>query len=97
MKLILYLYLTLFRSSVQDCEKAVRLTPDHMKIVLYLYLTLFRSSLQDCERAVRLTPDHMKAIIRGAQCCIQLKHYQLCQVGDATFFEIVVISCSITI
>jgi len=39
----------------------------------------FRSSLQDCERAVRLTPDHMKAIIRGAQCCLQLKHYQLCQ------------------
>ncbi|XP_014661985.1 PREDICTED: tetratricopeptide repeat protein 4-like [Priapulus caudatus] len=34
-----------------------------------------RSSLKDSIIARKLKPDHMKAIVRGAQCCVELKLY----------------------
>ncbi len=44
-----------------------------------------RSALIDCRLALSKTPGHRKALVKGAQCCLQLKRYQecvdLCDVG----------------
>ena len=38
-----------------------------------------RSSLLDCQAAIKILPGHMKAIVRGAQCQFQLKHFAACK------------------
>jgi len=38
-----------------------------------------RSSLLDCQAAIKILPSHMKAIVRGAQCHSQLKHFSACK------------------
>lgn len=39
------------------------------------YLGNMRSALKDAAAARKLKPDHLKALIRGAQCCIELRNF----------------------
>ncbi|XP_052685420.1 tetratricopeptide repeat protein 4-like [Crassostrea angulata] len=39
------------------------------------YKQNYRSALQDAIIARKFKPDHMKAIVRGAQCCMEMKKY----------------------
>uniref|UniRef100_A0A8C6U9L1 Tetratricopeptide repeat domain 4 n=1 Tax=Neogobius melanostomus TaxID=47308 RepID=A0A8C6U9L1_9GOBI len=39
------------------------------------YLGNMRSALKDAMAAKKLKPDHLKALIRGAQCCIELRYF----------------------
>ncbi|CAL9696420.1 unnamed protein product [Knipowitschia caucasica] len=41
----------------------------------HFYLGNMRSALKDATAAKKLKPDHLKAIIRGAQCCMELRHF----------------------
>ncbi|KAK7880752.1 hypothetical protein WMY93_032613 [Mugilogobius chulae] len=41
----------------------------------HFYLGNMRSALKDATIAKKLKPDHLKALIRGAQCCIELKNF----------------------
>ncbi|XP_047443872.1 tetratricopeptide repeat protein 4 [Mugil cephalus] len=41
----------------------------------HFYLGNMRSALNDAAAAKKLKPDHLKALIRGAQCCIQLRNF----------------------
>lgn len=41
----------------------------------HFYLGNMRSSLKDSMAAKKLKPDHLKALIRGAQCCIELRYF----------------------
>ncbi|XP_005733162.1 tetratricopeptide repeat protein 4 [Pundamilia nyererei] len=51
----------------------------------HFYLGNMRSALNDAAAAKKLKPDHLKALIRGAQCCIELRHFseaiQWCEDG----------------
>ncbi|KAG7487735.1 hypothetical protein MATL_G00026680 [Megalops atlanticus] len=44
----------------------------------HFHLGNMRSALNDAVAAKKLKPDHLKALIRGAQCCMELRNY-----GDA--------------
>jgi len=39
------------------------------------HLRNYRSSFTDCIYARKFKPDHMKAVIRGAQCCFEMKKF----------------------
>ncbi|KAE8293956.1 Tetratricopeptide repeat protein 4 [Larimichthys crocea] len=39
----------------------------------HFYLGNMRSALNDAAAAKKINPDHLKALIRGAQCCIELR------------------------
>uniref|UniRef100_A0A672ID74 Tetratricopeptide repeat protein 4-like n=1 Tax=Salarias fasciatus TaxID=181472 RepID=A0A672ID74_SALFA len=41
----------------------------------HYYLGNMRSALTDAAAAKKIKPDHLKALIRGAQCCIELRNY----------------------
>lgn len=41
----------------------------------HFYLGNMRSALNDATAAKKIKPDHLKALIRGAQCCIELRHF----------------------
>ncbi|XP_056607368.1 tetratricopeptide repeat protein 4 [Triplophysa dalaica] len=41
----------------------------------HFHLGNIRSAFNDATAAKKLKPDHIKAILRGAQCCIELHHY----------------------
>lgn len=41
----------------------------------HFYLGNVRSALKDATVAKKLKPDHLKALIRGAQCCIELHNF----------------------
>uniref|UniRef100_A0A3P8WM44 Tetratricopeptide repeat domain 4 n=1 Tax=Cynoglossus semilaevis TaxID=244447 RepID=A0A3P8WM44_CYNSE len=41
----------------------------------HYYLGNMRSSLNDASAAKKIKPTHLKALIRGAQCCIELRSY----------------------
>ncbi|XP_028301163.1 tetratricopeptide repeat protein 4 [Gouania willdenowi] len=41
----------------------------------HYYLGNIRSALNDAAAATRIKPDHLKALIRGAQCCIDLRRF----------------------
>ncbi|KAJ0065514.1 hypothetical protein NL108_012774 [Boleophthalmus pectinirostris] len=41
----------------------------------HFYLGNMRSALNDATAAKKLKPDHLKALIRGAQCCIELRNF----------------------
>ncbi|KAI4891914.1 hypothetical protein NFI96_030001 [Prochilodus magdalenae] len=41
----------------------------------HFHLGNMRSALNDATAARKLKPDHIKAIIRGAQCCMELRNY----------------------
>lgn len=41
----------------------------------HFYLGNMRSALKDATLAKKLKPDHLKALIRGAQCCIELRNF----------------------
>lgn len=41
----------------------------------HYYLGNMRSALNDASAAKKIKPDHLKALIRGAQCCIDLRIY----------------------
>ncbi|KAL6458155.1 hypothetical protein MHYP_G00333850 [Metynnis hypsauchen] len=41
----------------------------------HFHLGNMRSALNDATAAKKLKPDHVKAIIRGAQCCMELRNY----------------------
>ncbi|XP_061593236.1 tetratricopeptide repeat protein 4 [Cololabis saira] len=41
----------------------------------HFYLGNMRSSLNDAVAAKKVKPDHLKALIRGAQCCIELRNF----------------------
>ncbi|XP_065120726.1 tetratricopeptide repeat protein 4 [Paramisgurnus dabryanus] len=41
----------------------------------HFYLGNMRSSLNDATAAKKLKPDHIKAILRGAQCCMELRNH----------------------
>ncbi|XP_062252231.1 tetratricopeptide repeat protein 4 [Platichthys flesus] len=41
----------------------------------HFYLGNMRSALNDAAAAKKISPDHLKALIRGAQCCVELRHY----------------------
>lgn len=51
----------------------------------HFHLGNMRSALNDAAAAKKIKPDHLKALIRGAQCCIQLHHFvealQWCDAG----------------
>lgn len=38
----------------------------------------FRSSLKDSEEALKLKPNYDKPLIRAANCCFEMKHYEKC-------------------
>lgn len=39
------------------------------------YLGNMRSALNDATAAKKVKPNHLKALIRGAQCCVELRHF----------------------
>lgn len=41
----------------------------------HFYLGNMRSALNDAAAAKKIKPDHLKALIRGAQCCIELRNF----------------------
>lgn len=41
----------------------------------HFYLGNMRSALKDAIVAKKLKPDHLKALVRGAQCCIELRNF----------------------
>ncbi|XP_019953904.2 tetratricopeptide repeat protein 4 [Paralichthys olivaceus] len=41
----------------------------------HFYLGNMRSALNDAAAAKKITPGHLKALIRGAQCCIELRNF----------------------
>lgn len=41
----------------------------------HFYLGNMRSALNDAAAAKKIKPDHVKALIRGAQCCIELRNF----------------------
>lgn len=41
----------------------------------HFYLGNMRSALNDATAAKMIKPDHLKALIRGAQCCIELRNF----------------------
>lgn len=41
----------------------------------HFYLGNMRSALKDATAAKKLKPDHLKALIRGAQCCIEVRRF----------------------
>ncbi|XP_022601757.1 tetratricopeptide repeat protein 4 [Seriola dumerili] len=41
----------------------------------HFYLGNMRSALNDAAAARKIKPDHLKALIRGAQCCIELRNF----------------------
>ncbi|XP_023250357.1 tetratricopeptide repeat protein 4 [Seriola lalandi dorsalis] len=41
----------------------------------HFYLGNMRSALNDAAAARKIKPDHLKAMIRGAQCCIELRNF----------------------
>ncbi|XP_041863375.1 tetratricopeptide repeat protein 4 [Melanotaenia boesemani] len=41
----------------------------------HFYLGNMRSALNDATAAKKIKPDHLKALIRGAQCCIELRNF----------------------
>lgn len=41
----------------------------------HFYLGNMRSALNDAAAAKKIKPDHLKALIRGAQCCIELRQF----------------------
>ncbi|KAL3869098.1 hypothetical protein ACJMK2_041823 [Sinanodonta woodiana] len=42
------------------------------------HLGNYKSSFQDCVIARKFKPDHLKAIVRGAQCCCEMRKYDEC-------------------
>ncbi|CAJ1060994.1 tetratricopeptide repeat protein 4-like [Xyrichtys novacula] len=51
----------------------------------HFHLGNMRSAFNDAAAAKKIKPDHLKALIRGAQCCIELRNYaealQWCEEG----------------
>ncbi|KAM4629015.1 tetratricopeptide repeat protein 4 [Polymixia lowei] len=51
----------------------------------HFHLGNMRSALNDAVAAKKIKPDHLKALIRGAQCCMELRNFaealQWCDVG----------------
>ncbi|XP_049572803.1 tetratricopeptide repeat protein 4 [Syngnathus scovelli] len=51
----------------------------------HFHLGNLRSSLNDAAAAKKIKPDHLKALIRGAQCCVELRKFstaiQWCEEG----------------
>ncbi|KAM9763083.1 tetratricopeptide repeat protein 4 [Menidia menidia] len=41
----------------------------------HFYLGNMRSALNDAASAKKIKPDHLKALIRGAQCCMELRNF----------------------
>ncbi|XP_072295318.1 tetratricopeptide repeat protein 4 [Eucyclogobius newberryi] len=41
----------------------------------HFYLGNMRSALNDATAAKKLKPDHLKALVRGAQCCVELRKF----------------------
>ncbi|XP_041912672.1 tetratricopeptide repeat protein 4 [Alosa sapidissima] len=63
----------------------INCTDSELHVVLYtnraaahFHLGNMRSALNDAVSAKKLKPNHLKALLRGAQCCMQLRNY-----GDA--------------
>lgn len=71
------------KSSDQDL-KTVILTN---RAATHFHLGNMRSALNDATAAKKIKPDHLKALIRGAQCCIELRRFaeavQWCDEGLA--------------
>ncbi|KAJ8938934.1 hypothetical protein NQ314_011286 [Rhamnusium bicolor] len=42
----------------------------------HYFLKNYRSSLKDCELALKIKPDYDKVLVRAANCCFEMKHYQ---------------------
>ncbi|XP_029905858.1 tetratricopeptide repeat protein 4 [Myripristis murdjan] len=51
----------------------------------HFYLGNMRSALNDATAAKKIRPDHLKALVRGAQCCLELRNFaeaiQWCDAG----------------
>ena len=43
--------------------------------ITFSFILFFRSSFNDSLQAAKLKPDYIKAVVRAAQCCLQLKRY----------------------
>ncbi|XP_057658120.1 DNA polymerase interacting tetratricopeptide repeat-containing, protein of 47 kDa [Diorhabda carinulata] len=42
----------------------------------HFFLKNYRSSLQDCELALKIKPNYEKALVRAANCCVEMKNYK---------------------
>lgn len=59
------------KSSDQDLNAVIFCN----RAAAHFYLGNMRSALKNATAAKKLKPDHLKALIRGAQCCIELRNF----------------------
>lgn len=61
--------------TVKSSDKDLNAVIFSNRAATHFYLGNMRSALKDATAAKKLKPDHLKALIRGAQCCIELRNF----------------------
>lgn len=61
--------------SVKSSDQDLNAVVFSNRAAAHFYLGNMRSALKDSIAAKKLKPDHLKALIRGAQCCIELRRF----------------------
>jgi tetratricopeptide (TPR) repeat protein len=73
-----------YRWAIENYTEGIKCKPVDrlLNAVLYtnraaanFHIGNFRSSITDCILARKFKPDHLKAIVRGCQCCVELRKY----------------------